>query len=162
MYTRERDLNDVFSKYGAIDDVQIVYDAQSGRSRGFAFVYYKNTEDAEVAKDRCNGIEIGGRNVRVDFSITQRAHTPTPGIYMGNVSGYETQSRPSRGYRGGGGGGRGFRDRDSYRDHGSSRRDRSPSPYHSREKKRYTIPFTIYFSSQTLLLIATQQYVLCN
>lgn len=35
------------------------------------------------AKDRCNGIEIDGRRIRVDFSITERAHTPTPGIYLG-------------------------------------------------------------------------------
>lgn len=40
-------------------------------------------EDAKAAKESCNGIEIDGRRIRVDFSITQRAHTPTPGIYMG-------------------------------------------------------------------------------
>ncbi|KAG0424671.1 hypothetical protein HPB47_028132 [Ixodes persulcatus] len=38
------------------------------------------------AKDRCNGLEIDGRKIRVDYSITQRAHTPTPGIYMGKPS----------------------------------------------------------------------------
>ena len=83
IYTHERDLKDVLGKYGPIEDVQIVYDAQTGRSRGFAFVYFENDADAEVAKNRCNGIEIDGRKIRVDFSITQRAHTPTPGIYMG-------------------------------------------------------------------------------
>lgn len=35
------------------------------------------------AKDRSNGQEIDGRKIRVDYSITKRAHTPTPGIYMG-------------------------------------------------------------------------------
>ncbi|RWS25641.1 transformer 2-like isoform D, partial [Leptotrombidium deliense] len=83
IYTQERDLHDVLSKYGPIDDVQIVYDAQTGRSRGFCFVYFKNSDDAKMAKERCNGIEIDGRKIRVDYSITQRAHTPTPGIYMG-------------------------------------------------------------------------------
>lgn len=39
--------------------------------------------NVQQAKDRCNGMEIDGRKIRVDFSITQRAHTPTPGIYMG-------------------------------------------------------------------------------
>lgn len=56
---------------------------QSGRSRGFCFVYFENYEDAKVAKDQCTGMEIDGRRIRVDYSITQRAHTPTPGIYMG-------------------------------------------------------------------------------
>ena len=38
------------------------------------------------AKEKCNGIEVGGKKIRVDFSITERAHTPTPGIYMGKPS----------------------------------------------------------------------------
>jgi transformer-2 protein len=35
------------------------------------------------AKERAPGTEIDGRKIRVDFSITERAHTPTPGIYLG-------------------------------------------------------------------------------
>jgi transformer-2 protein len=38
IYTQERDLKEVFSKY-----VPIVCDAQSGRSRGFAFVKIEMT-----------------------------------------------------------------------------------------------------------------------
>lgn len=87
LYTQERDLRDLFSEYGPIEDVQVVFDAQTGRSRGFAFVYFRNTEDAQLAKDKCNGLEMDGRKIRVDFSITQRAHTPTPGIYMGRSGG---------------------------------------------------------------------------
>lgn len=83
IYTQERDLKEIFGKYGRLEDVQIVYDAQTGRSRGFAFVYYERDQDAAEAKERCNSSEIDGRKIRVDFSITQRAHTPTPGIYMG-------------------------------------------------------------------------------
>ena len=46
IYTQERDLKEVFTKYGPLEDVQIVYDAQTGRSRGFAFVYFENKNDA--------------------------------------------------------------------------------------------------------------------
>lgn len=35
------------------------------------------------ARDRAPGTEIDGRKIRVDYSITERAHTPTPGIYLG-------------------------------------------------------------------------------
>jgi transformer-2 protein len=48
IYTQERDLKDVFTKYGPLEDVQIVYDAQSGRSRGFAFIYYEDKNDAAM------------------------------------------------------------------------------------------------------------------
>ena len=63
------------------------YIFQSGRSRGFAFVYFDSLADAEVAKDALNDSEVDGRQIRVDFSATKRAHTPTPGIYMGYPTG---------------------------------------------------------------------------
>lgn len=56
---------------------------QSDRPKGYCFVYFESLEDSKVAKEQCSGMEIDGRRIRVDFSITQRAHTPTPGIYMG-------------------------------------------------------------------------------
>ena len=56
---------------------------QTGRSRGFCFIYYDDMYDAKVAKNACCGMDLDGRRIRVDYSITQRPHTPTPGIYMG-------------------------------------------------------------------------------
>lgn len=47
LYTTERDLREVFSKFGPLSDVSIVYDQQSRRSRGFAFVYFETREDAK-------------------------------------------------------------------------------------------------------------------
>ncbi|XP_064647957.1 transformer-2 protein homolog alpha-like isoform X2 [Lineus longissimus] len=118
LYTQEKDLREVLNRYGPIDEVQVVYDHQTGRSRGFAFVYFKNTADAVEAKERCNGQEIDGRRIRVDFSITERAHTPTPGIYLGKPTGSGYSSR----YRGD--------------------RGRSPSPYKERgyrgSRRRYS------------------------
>lgn len=123
IYTNERELRDFFSKYGRVEDVQVVYDAQTGRSRGFGFVYYESEDDANEAKEKANGLEIDGRKIRVDFSITKRAHTPTPGVYMGRPT-----RRPKRtgGERSGGYGG-GY-DRGSR----SRRYTRSPSPYRDR------------------------------
>lgn len=46
MYTHERDLRDIFGRYGPVEDIQVVYDHQTGRSRGFAFVYMRNQDDA--------------------------------------------------------------------------------------------------------------------
>lgn len=126
-FTEERDLQNIFAKYGDIEDVQVVYDAQSGRSRGFAFVYFEDELDALRAKKMCNGIYINNRQIRVDFSITKRAHTPTPGIYMGR-DGLSFSSRSNtRSYR------------ESYRRYDRNYR-RSPSPYRRRydSRRRYS------------------------
>lgn len=118
----EKDLREVFSRYGPIEECTVIIDSQSGRSRGFAFIYFEHLEDAKVAKDSCSGLEMDGRKIRVDFSITQRAHTPTPGIYMGRP--------PTDGRYGGrfGGSRRDYRDRDRY-----SRR--SPTPPRRRRSR---------------------------
>ncbi|UYV75190.1 TRA2B [Cordylochernes scorpioides] len=63
MNTKEDVLHKIFSEYGPIKEVVIVTDNQ--------------------ARKRLNGTVIDGRKIRVDFSITRRAHTPTPGVYMG-------------------------------------------------------------------------------
>ena len=125
--TTDRELRRVYDKYGKVDDAMIIHDRKSGMSRGFGFVYFANSDDAAVAKDETNGLEIDGKKIRVDFSVTKRPHTPTPGQYMGRP----TMPRYSggRGYSGGGGG-RGYGGRGSRRSFSRSR-SRSP-PRHSR------------------------------
>ncbi|XP_075236931.1 transformer-2 protein homolog beta-like isoform X2 [Lycorma delicatula] len=133
-YTTEQQLHHIFSKYGPVEKVQVVIDAKTGRSRGFCFVYFENHEDAKAAKDQCSGMEIDGRRIRVDYSITLRAHTPTPGIYMGKptyIDDRNWRSGRNNNYDdyygdGGGRGGGGYRYKSSYR--------RSPSPYYKRHR----------------------------
>ncbi|KAK7582456.1 hypothetical protein V9T40_013901 [Parthenolecanium corni] len=127
IYTTERQIREIFSKYGNLESVQVIFDAKTGRSRGFCFVYYENDEDAKAAKEQCTGMEIDGRRIRVDFSITQRAHTPTPGIYMGNPT--YTRDRDDRKWRSSR---RYYDDEYGYRGY-----RRSPSPYRSRYRSRY-------------------------
>ncbi|XP_030760398.1 transformer-2 protein homolog beta isoform X2 [Sitophilus oryzae] len=128
VYTNEDELYHIFSKYGPVERVQVVIDAKTGRSRGFAFVYFEKTEDAKVAKEECCGMKINDKNIRVDFSITERAHTPTPGIYMGKPT-YKYSDRYGDKYRDR------RRDRDSYY-RSSTRYRRSPSPYYSSKSRR--------------------------
>jgi len=107
-------------------------DGKTGRSRGFAFVYFESLDDARAAKDAMCDTEIDGRRIRVDYSITKRSHTPTPGVYMGRP----TYSRGGGGHRGGGGG-YDRRDHGGYRGSGGhDRYRRSPSPYHRRDDYR--------------------------
>lgn len=101
--SQERDIREIFERYGPIDDLQLVYDHHTGRSRGFGFVYMKYVEDAIEAKEKASGMQLDGRNIRIDYSITERAHTPTPGVYMGRTSGATHYGRKSPSPHGRGG-----------------------------------------------------------
>lgn len=120
--TDDRDLKRIFEKYGRLDKVKLVTDPRTGRSRGFAFVYFQQVEDAEEAKDRIHGSEIDGNHVRCEFSISNREHNPTPGIYMGR------RTATSR-----------YDDRDDYhRRGGYGSRSRSRSRSYERRRRSYS------------------------
>ena len=105
--------------------LQVILDGNSGRSRGFAFVYYEDIADATEARKEMNGTELDGRKIRVDFSITKRPHTPTPGMYMG---------RSTRDDRRGSGRGRGGLPRGRTGYGGGPPRDER---YYPRERRDY-------------------------
>ncbi|MBN3274507.1 TRA2A protein, partial [Polyodon spathula] len=57
LYTTERDLREVFSRYGPLAGVNVVYDQRTGRSRGFSFVYFERIDDAK--EEKCQRIRFG-------------------------------------------------------------------------------------------------------
>ncbi|RPD74568.1 RNA-binding domain-containing protein [Lentinus tigrinus ALCF2SS1-7] len=82
--TTERDLDDEFSRFGRVEKVVIVYDQRSDRSRGFGFITMSTVDEAGRCIKELNGVELNGRRIRVDYSVTDRPHAPTPGEYMGH------------------------------------------------------------------------------
>jgi RNA recognition motif-containing protein len=72
-----------FAELGQVDDVYLVTDRATGRSRGFAFVTMSTPEEAQRAIQEMDGRMLDGRPLRVN----------------------EAEQKP----RGGGGGGGGFR-----------------------------------------------------
>lgn len=80
--SNEAKLMQLFSPFGAVEHISLIYDAKTGNSRGFGFIYYSKIYEASEARKAMNGSSIDGRRIRVDFSITKRAHTPTPGEKM--------------------------------------------------------------------------------
>jgi len=75
--TEKGDIEDIFGKYGNIEHVDLILDRQTGRSKGFGFVYYESIDEATRAKNHCNGMTIDGRKIRTDYSITLRPHQPS-------------------------------------------------------------------------------------
>ena len=66
----------------------VVLDRETGRPRGFAFVEFNSADEAQNAREQCDGQQVEGRSIRLDSA----------------------NERPPRG-RGGGGGGGGRRRR---------------------------------------------------
>lgn len=109
--TTKTEVQDLFSQVGAIRDVFLPMDRESGRPRGFAFVEFSSDEDAAKAIEKFNGYELSGRALRVNAAEDRpRSSGPRPGGYGREGGGYG-----GGGYGGGGGdfGGGGY-DRDDY------------------------------------------------
>lgn len=81
--TSEGEIRDIFERFGQVDKIHMVYDAKSHSFRGYCFIYYAKQRDATAALNETNGLEVKDRRIRVDYSKTKRAHTPTPGMYRG-------------------------------------------------------------------------------
>lgn len=100
----EDQVRELFSGFGEVQEVKIVMDRFSGRSRGFAFVRMTSTDDAGKAKDSLNGQPFQGKALVIDWARTEQRDRP---------QGERREFRPRREGSGGGnwGGGR-DRDRD--------------------------------------------------
>jgi RNA recognition motif-containing protein len=58
-------LEAIFSKVGTPDSCQVVMDRDTGKSKGFGFVEFKNPEQAKQALT-LDGTEVGGRALKVN------------------------------------------------------------------------------------------------
>lgn len=66
--TTENDLQDAFAPHGLVQEVNLMTDRVSGRSRGFAFVTMGAPEEAQAAIDALNGKSIDGRALTVNVA----------------------------------------------------------------------------------------------
>lgn len=64
--TTKEQLEALFGEIGPIKDAFLPQDRATGRPRGFAFVEYETSEQAEQAIERFNGYEFLGRTLRVN------------------------------------------------------------------------------------------------
>jgi hypothetical protein len=61
----ESDLFDLFSKEGAVKNVEIAMDRRSNRSKGFGFVEMESLDSAKVAAEKLNRTDFMGRQIVV-------------------------------------------------------------------------------------------------
>ena len=89
--TTENELQELFSQAGAVQEVTLMQDRFTGKSRGFAFITMGSDEDAQNAISKLNGQSIEGRPLTVNEARPREQRPPGGG---------------GRGYGGGGYGGR--------------------------------------------------------
>src|SRR5207244_341594 len=89
--TTENELQELFAQAGAVQEVTLMQDRFTGKSRGFAFVTMGSDEDAQNAISKLNGHAIEGRQLTVNEARPRESRPPGGG---------------GRGYGGGGYGGR--------------------------------------------------------
>ncbi|GJT38307.1 CNGC15b-like protein [Tanacetum coccineum] len=61
-------LETLFREQGNVVEAKVVYDRESGRSRGFGFVTYSSADEVNSAIDSLNGVDLDGRNIRVSVA----------------------------------------------------------------------------------------------
>ena len=93
--TMENDLQEYFSQAGVVTSVNLMLDKFTGKSRGFAFIEFSTSEEANKAVEALNGAELDGRTITVNIARPREERSGGGG---GGSRG------PRREYRGGGGG----------------------------------------------------------
>ena len=70
--TTDEGLRQAFERFGEIDYVRVVTDRETGRSRGFGFVTFRNRDEGQNAIESMNGTELDGRTIKVDEAKENR------------------------------------------------------------------------------------------
>jgi RNA recognition motif-containing protein len=65
-------LRKIFEEYGEVEDVKIIVDRNTGRSKGFAFVTMNTAEAAGKAINDLQGAELEGRQIKISEAREQR------------------------------------------------------------------------------------------
>ncbi|KAJ1672810.1 E3 ubiquitin-protein ligase pub1 [Spiromyces aspiralis] len=101
-----------FSAFPSMSDARVMWDASSGKSRGYGFVAFREKSDAEQAINTMNGEWLGNRAIRVNWANQKipanRSHAHQPlsyeavlaqtsefncTVYVGNLTPYTTQEQ---------------------------------------------------------------------
>jgi RNA recognition motif-containing protein len=105
--TTDAELEELFSRHGAVTSVKVITDRETGRSRGFAFVEME-ADAADAAIRELDGHDMGGRSLRVNEARERSFGGPGGGGGGGGGGGRGGRGgRGGGGYGGGGGGGEG-------------------------------------------------------
>jgi len=64
--TTETDLREAFAKHGEVNEVRMITDRDTGRSKGFGFIEMPNADEANAAMTALNGTMLHDREIKVN------------------------------------------------------------------------------------------------
>ena len=64
--TTDHDLRQLFEPFGVVDEIRVIMDRDTGRSKGFGFVEMPESAAAKSAIQGLNGKELDGRALTVN------------------------------------------------------------------------------------------------
>src|SRR5690606_17143324 len=97
--TTEAAIQDLFSEVGVVQEVALMQDKFTGKSRGFAFVTMASPEDASRAISTLNGKNLDGRDLTVNEARPREARS---GGFDGGGGRRDSRGGGERGGYGGG------------------------------------------------------------
>ncbi len=71
----EDELNDLFKEHGLIEEIYLVKDRHTRRLKGYAFIEYATTDEANAAIDAMNGYDYHGRLLKVSLAKAEGERT---------------------------------------------------------------------------------------
>jgi RNA recognition motif-containing protein len=75
----EQDLRAEFEQFGKVDKAHVATDKLTGKSRGFGFVEMPNSSEAETAIKKLDGVDVKGRNLKVNEARPKDDGAPRQG-----------------------------------------------------------------------------------
>ena len=91
--TTENELQELFSQAGTVQEVMLMQDKFTGKSRGFAFVTMGSDQEAQNAITQFNGKTVEGRALTVNEARPREARPPGGGGRGGYGGGYGGERR---------------------------------------------------------------------
>ena len=86
--TTEQELREAFEAHGEVQEVSMIQDRDTGRSKGFAFVEMPTSSEAQAAIGALNGKEIAGRAITVNEARPRQQQSFGGGRGGGGGGGY--------------------------------------------------------------------------
>lgn len=97
--TTSETLEETFAAFGEVESAKVIFDRDTGRSRGFGFVEMPNDDEAYAAIEELNESELDGRTI-----IVKKARPKGDGGGRNNRGGGYNRGGGGGYNRGGGGG----------------------------------------------------------